>query len=79
MLNKIKKLAKKAKEALKHVAEKVDEHIMAKEQIELKKMKLVIDKLVNPKVMFILLSGIGAMAIVTAGTTFIIYKKEIIN
>ncbi len=43
MFNKLKKLAKKAKEALKHVAEKVEEYIMSKEQIELKKMELVID------------------------------------
>ena len=79
MFNKIKKLAKKAKEALKHVIEKVEEYVMVKEEIELKKMELAINKLANPKVMFILLSGIGAMAIVTAGTTFIIYKKEILN
>ena len=79
MFNKIKKLAKKAKEALKHVVEKAEEYIMAKEQIELKKMELVVNKLANPKVMFILLSGISAMAIVSAGTTFIVYKNEILN
>ena len=43
MFNKIKKLAKKAKEALKHVIEKVEEYVMVKEEIELKKMELVVD------------------------------------
>ena len=43
MFNKLKKLAKKAKEALKHVAEKAEEYVMAKEEIELKKMELVVD------------------------------------
>ena len=43
MFNKLKKLAKKAKEALKHVAEKAEEYVMAKEQIELKKIELIID------------------------------------
>lgn len=43
MFNKIKKLAKKAREALKHVVEKAEEYVMAKEEIELKKMKLVVD------------------------------------
>ena len=43
MFNKLKKLANKAKEALKHVVEKVEEYIDMKEQIELKKMELVVD------------------------------------
>ena len=83
MFNKIKKLAKKVvdktKEVVKYISDKAEEYVMAKEQIELKKIELVINKLANPKVMFILLSGIGAMAIVSAGTTFIVYKNEILK
>ena len=79
MFNKLKKLAKKVvnktKEVVKYIADKTEEYVMAKEEIELKKMELVVDKLANPKVMFILLSGIGAMAI----TTFVVYKNEILN
>ena len=62
MFNKIKKLAKKAKEALKHVAEKVEEHIMAKEEIELKKMELVVDAVKDDKnrlILGLLFLGLG--------------------
>ena len=62
MFNKIKKLAKKAKEALKHVAEKVEEHIMAKEEIELKKMELVVDTVKDDKnrlILGLLFLGLG--------------------
>ena len=79
MFNRIKRLAKKVvskiKEVVKYIYEKIEESIMSKEEYKI--IDKLIDKVSNPKVMFIMLSGIGAMAIVSTGMIFVVYKNNI--